>query len=582
LQKYLDSALGAWSQSQSGLDRFFREGESAQKAEEFMKVLIKWTQDISGSLLEGPRTLFQFLCALEESDRMDWIVEPVWPNLWKALGRGESAPDLATSLSTLKSAGLVDSQGEGEQTKYVIHPGVAQAGLQEADEKFREAVDLNMALFWRFVFDSAGSGGAEEQGHWIIMAGLRSAPYLMRLKRWSEASTMLEQAIIRDQSPETIASVLPLLRHIEGANVGREQELIDSGVLANALRKAGRWQEAEEILCALIPACIAKKDFYLASVSVGHLFNILMQTGRYNKALELAEEMKTYIQKADLGPWTKLGVESRRMQALNAQGRYEEVLEAVDRLRVQMKDLPEKGNQNEAEVAWIVREGILDRGCEAAVRSQKHELALKYNAEQIEIKKLRGATELDQARTSFNAYGPLLILKRYDEAEWLLTACRKVFEQHRSIEMLGMVFGALADLAIRQGHGDQAVDFEETALRYSYIFGDPETIAISHNNLASYLGGLGSETGLNHRLAGGLIRFRTSSGMLDSSLRGLSRDLDKFGSEALPGSFAELCDSVEKVDGVRFRELWERLPKQEEDGDKLRKELIEAARGAKQ
>ena len=55
-------------------------------------------------------------------------------------------------------------------------------------------------------------------------------------------------------------------------------------------------------------------------------------------------------------------------------------------------------------------------------------------------------------------------------------------------------------------------------------------------------------------------------------------DLDKFGSEALPESFDQLCDRVEEVDGVRFRELWARLPKRAEDGDQLMKELIEAAK----
>jgi len=36
---------------------------------------------------------------------------------------------------------------------------------------------------------------------------------------------------------------------------------------------------------------------------------------------------------------------------------------------------------------------------------------------------------------------------------------------------------------------------------------------------------------------------------------------------------------VEQVEGVRFRELWNRLPKRFEDGDQLLKELVKAARG---
>jgi hypothetical protein len=37
--------------------------------------------------------------------------------------------------------------------------------------------------------------------------------------------------------------------------------------------------------------------------------------------------------------------------------------------------------------------------------------------------------------------------------------------------MLGMVFDALADLVDKLGHVDQAISFEETALRYKYLWG---------------------------------------------------------------------------------------------------------------
>ena len=41
LEKYLESAMGAWSEEKNHLDRFFLEGESARTAEEFLKVLSK-------------------------------------------------------------------------------------------------------------------------------------------------------------------------------------------------------------------------------------------------------------------------------------------------------------------------------------------------------------------------------------------------------------------------------------------------------------------------------------------------------------------------------------------------------------
>ncbi|MGV8126569.1 MAG: hypothetical protein ACP5PV_05095 [Methanothrix sp.] len=247
-----------------------------------------------------------------------------------------------------------------------------------------------------------------------------------------------------------------------------------------------------------------------------------------------------------------------------------------------MNSLAEESEQEESTVPWNVREGILDAGRWAAMRSEKHELALELNAEVAALTDARGATELELARTRFNDYGPLLRLKRYEDAGKLLFYCKEVFEKERSIEGLGMVFSALAHLMDNLGRTEQAISFEETALRYSYLFGEPESISISHYNLANYLGRAGSQSALDHGLAAATILFQVGSGLLASSLNGLARDLYKFGSESLPESFDQLCQQLEQVEGVRFRELWQRLPKRAEDGDALLKEIIEMARGVKQ
>jgi tetratricopeptide (TPR) repeat protein len=246
-----------------------------------------------------------------------------------------------------------------------------------------------------------------------------------------------------------------------------------------------------------------------------------------------------------------------------------------------MKALPESSDQEEAVTPWNVREGILNTGRSAALRLERHEQALELNAKQIANMQSRGATELELARCRFNDYSPLLRLKRYDEAGELLFYCKEVFEKERFIQGLGKVFSALADLVDDMGRIVQAISFEEMALRYKYLFGEPEAISISHHNLANYHSNSGSKSALDHRLADVVLKYQISSGMLAWSLRGLVWDLDKFGPEALPESFDQLCDRVEQVDGVRFRELWDKLPKQAEDGDQLLEELVKMARGTK-
>jgi hypothetical protein len=122
--------------------------------------------------------------------------------------------------------------------------------------------------------------------------------------------------------------------------------------------------------------------------------------------------------------------------ALDYLGRYEEVLKAVDSLRVRMRSLPERSDQNERVVPWHVREVILDAGQTAAMYLKKYELTLELSADRIESKKSRGAPDSELAMIIINDCCPLLNLKRYDEAERLLWACKAVFEKERDIQGL--------------------------------------------------------------------------------------------------------------------------------------------------
>jgi tetratricopeptide (TPR) repeat protein len=574
LETHLETAARTWG-AESRLSSFFEEGESSQDAEKFLRVLAGWTRGISETLPSGARTLFQFLCALEEADRQSAIVEQVWPNLWKRLSEPGQAPEIGEALEDLKA--LVDLQSMGAGSKYAVHPGVAEAGLAELEEGSRAAVDAEMAGFWGAVFGQAQSDEMEGAGELIVLSGLRGAPYLMRLGRWNEASTFLEQAIKRDESSGTMAAVIPMLRRIADATRGTERELVDVAVLARALLHAGRWQEAEAMQRSLMAEAAKRSQFRLALGVAGDLFRILRDTGRLEEALDLVEEIKSYTMKAGLGPWTQLGNEGRRLQVLTRLGRYDEVLEVVKGLRAEMESLPEEGEQEESVEPWNVKEGILSAGRNAAIRSGDYQQALEFNAEVLEVTKARGATELELAKTAFNDYFPLLRLGRYDDAGNLLWACKEVFEREKDINMLGRVFSALADLEDELGRVDQAATFEETALRYKYLAGDPESISVSHHNLAN-LGKAGIEVVLAHRLADGIICNLTGSGGLAQTIQGLASDLDRFGQKALPKSFDEVCRTVEQVEGVRFRELFTRLAGPEVDGDEVLRAVVELAK----
>ena len=157
-----------------------------------------------------------------------------------------------------------------------------------------------------------------------------------------------------------------------------------------------------------------------------------------------------------------------------------------------------------------------------------------------------------------------------------------MFEHENSVELLGSVLSALADVEDRLSGPATARRFAETALRYRYIRPAPPVISVSHFNLATYLTRDRAEWPqiLAHRLAAVLIGVAIRSGNIGSVLATLVRDLQQAGAaghSALPADFAALCTTVEAVEGVRFRELMERLVGDSAQCDALLQQVVTAA-----
>ncbi len=517
--------------------------------------------------------LFSILSYIDDNNRFYSKINPVWPRIWENQGLAGPAPDLASIIDKLKSEGLVEAQVIKSDVKYSIHPGVAEAGLAKVGEGLRTAVDSVMSDFWLSIYSHVTSEEGQGLEGWILRACLNAVPYLMRQKMWVGALALLEQAVQRDKSSGTLAAILPMVRYIAEAMKGAENEIPASVVLARALLDAGRLQESEDIYRSLISKCEAIEDFRNASVSAGYLITILMNTGRSEEALKLLEDKKSYTSRASLGPWSQLMDEGYRLRVLCNLGQYEEALKEVDKLMDQMKSLPGE-DLDGVSGPEVVKGKILEAGFVAALALEKWEQALDFNAEDIENSRAQGKPDLELTKLAFYSYGPLLNLGRYKEARDLLYRCKENFEEDRNIEMLGGVFTALAHLENRLGHVAQAIEFGQRALRYSYITPDPALISTSHNNLAIYLSKAGFESVLAHDLASAIIDYQTSSGRIATSLSNLAIHLDEFGSDTLPGSFDELCNEMEKVEGVRFRELFDHLPKRAKDGDEAGQAVI--------
>lgn len=626
LRRQVAAAEAEASRKGEALDAFFavgleREGESRRDEAGFLAELRDWTAGVSAQLPPSARLLFHTLSRLEAEDRRREVLDDNWQDILQRLGKdtepnplaprekagvrastvaeasqaalAEPGQGLPAALDTLAQAGLIapeipaDPELSPQQkqaleqalaahslsldewlahyrqahTVYNLHPGVAEAARAAAE--LAEAVETTLADYHitrhQHGLETELQGGTSL----VIDAARRAAPYLLRRQRWAEAADLLENMLLRDESPETLAYALPLLHRIAESTQGSREGLMAAGILANALRLVGQFGEAEAKLRDIMRQASTQGELRWASVAAGQLLDLLRATSRLDEALTLTEEIAAYTRLAL--PWTQLLNEGQRLQVLVALGRYEEVLEAVEQLRPRLDSLLEQSAVEEAVTPWNVRELLLDTGRSAALRGRHYEKALELNATLLHFKEQRGAAALELARTRYNDYGPLLRLGRHAEVRKLLLDCRSVFEAERSIEGLGKVWSALADLANETGEPADAVRFEETALAYKYQTGQPEICAGSHNNLANYLQRLGQDSAsvLAHYLAAAVIGLQTRAGGLSLTLQNLAN----IPRPPQAPSFESVVAQVERIEGVRFRALCQTLPPTFPDGD---------------
>ncbi|MEN9544083.1 MAG: hypothetical protein RLZZ598_916, partial [Pseudomonadota bacterium] len=295
------------------LAAFFTTGSSTETEAGFLEALNTWTTGVTARLPAASRTLFGFLCALEENDRQSGIVEEVWPHLWQQLA--PPAPALAATLAPLVKAALVEPVTVNEKvTRYHLHPGVAECGRSAAGPALGATTDQVLGDLWEARFRQGWATEGAGSGPLIIHAGMAAAPYLMRRQAWAAAGTMLEQVVYRDESPATLATVLPWLRRISQATIGSEQELGVRGVLARALTAAGQRPAAEAELRAVIAAAVTRGEFWVASATTSALITLLGEAGQREAALALIPEKQDYTGRAVAqGPWPQLDDEARRL-----------------------------------------------------------------------------------------------------------------------------------------------------------------------------------------------------------------------------------------------------------------------------
>ena len=564
------------------LDAFFREGTSGLGASQFLDALTTSTTTTLAALSGPARLMAEFLACLEDSDRISPVVKANWADLWRRLQGPGEPPGWEPLVAVLAAAALIQpgqpaerDYGEEPAISCGMPPGIAQAIRATAGPAIREATDAELAAFWTTIARQAMGQEGGERGQTVVMAGLRAAPYLLRLEEWDAAGRLLEQALRRDSSPGTIQAIIPPLRAIADAT-GTSANL---GVLARALRSVDP-AEAERLLRASLDQAVADGDFPLASSVAGELVNLLRDAGRLREALDLTSHQAGYTRQAQLGPWTQLADQGRRLQILGLMGEHQQVLDEIAGLLARMDELPSHGVANDPTEPWNVREVIFSIGRASADALGEWQQALDFNEADLASTRARGASAYELAHTAYSSAGSLIRLGRLDEAEQLLASCQEVFEDHHDLDRLGSVLTARADLEDERGNLAAAPAFQKTSIRYAYLRRDPRYVATGHHNLATYLRKAGSDPAAQraHRLAAALVYQLTGMAHdLSSACSALSGELRQVGQQQLPGTVPEVIAVAERTEGVRLGDLITALALDPQDAAAALAQILDTA-----
>ena len=165
----------AWRRTGGLPEGFFTTGQASASVEDYLHVLAAWATAVGDGLTSGQRTMFWFLCCLEERDRIRPVIEHNWTDLWTRLELAGDPPNPGETLAMLTESGLVTVRPETEEAKesYDVHPGAAEAGRARAGNEFRNAVDTELAAYWTTVFRDAwvlGSRWLEGLSHRLLRA----------------------------------------------------------------------------------------------------------------------------------------------------------------------------------------------------------------------------------------------------------------------------------------------------------------------------------------------------------------------------------------------------------------------------
>ncbi|MEW9533282.1 CHAT domain-containing protein [Microbispora sp. NPDC049125] len=510
------------------------------------RALTKWTGRTLDRLEPAAGGLLFLLSALEEADRLSWMLEAIWRPYHERLPLAAETP-LDALLLELETQGLIMSEPDDDgEARYRVHPVVAAAVGDRYDADARRLVDILGNSVWLRVGGWVDDSG-EPTGEGTA-AAVRGLPYMVRLGDHIVALYVLSTALTNSRA--LAAEVLPFARRIRDAVQGTPDAPAAERLLSYLTRRA-------------TPQLASEADLEAAAdwESARERFAALTHAGRTEEALALLEGAIERLRGERGDRWWMLAAEADRLDALAELGRSEEVLAEVDRLWAELPAPTALPPPDGGMLPASAVEHLLAAGRRAAMRLRRWDDALRFAQAVADSEVGRGADNLALATTWLSMCGPLHNLGRSDEAYDLLLRCKEIFEADRDPGMLAEAFNLLSAIEYDRGHVDLALTLRHDALRFSYLDSDAQACALNHNNLGNMLShDMRDPAGaLVQHLAAAVIRTAIGHPSADDSIQIAACDLLVLPDGAYPLTMSALSQRVMTDPVIRLDVLVRRL-----------------------
>jgi tetratricopeptide (TPR) repeat protein len=438
---------------------------------------------------------------------------------------GPAKPNLAPLLAQFVSVGLVTEQREAPDDanpNLTCHELVRERIRAWMEQQPQDRADLTENAI-RLAYAGRLEGTFKALLHRnmtaALQAGSRALVYCVQAGAWDRLGGFASRVVTSTNDPSLLE---PLIEHLKtAAESAPEGEPRWSCLcyLADALRLGGRpdaslpfYEQAAHQARAIAEAGGDSSRQARADLAwiTGNWAAALAMNGDLDAArqrqLDAAEAHKKAGRPA-------INVIARELEALRIDIKQGQVAAALPEVRSKLakvwrwwrrhrsgQPVPEAPD---AEILARALIGALDIATDAHFAQKDWPSALRRIDTTLKVKRALERPAEDIARDRMNRAIVLGQLRRFGEAKAEMEVCLPLFENNPAGS--AKVLSSLADLFNQQGDIAQAITQQRRALALREQLPDPADRAISHHNLANYLGKSGTPSALaesaRHRMA---------------------------------------------------------------------------------